>query len=61
MASRAADKHFPFRLAHSQSFLFCNYFSFFIAKSKRFGGVGKHAQAIKYSTLCPICYSHCCH
>tara|TARA_R110002153_G_scaffold44135_1_gene124436 strand:- start:67 stop:255 length:189 start_codon:yes stop_codon:yes gene_type:complete len=31
--------------ARSQSFLFCNYFHFSIAKSKRFGGLRKHAQA----------------
>jgi len=45
----------------SQSFLFCNYFSFLIAKAKKFGGLSKYAQAIKYSTLCPICYSYCWH
>jgi len=38
----------------SQSFLFCDYFSFLIAKSKRFGVLNKQAQAIKLSTLCPI-------
>jgi len=26
---------------------------------QRFGGVRKYAQAIKYSTLCPIYYSLC--
>ncbi|CAN0229979.1 unnamed protein product, partial [Chrysoparadoxa australica] len=43
----------------SQSFLFCNYFFFLIAKSKRIGGLSKHAQAIKYNTLCPVCYRYC--
>ncbi len=41
----------------SQSFLFCNYFFFLIAKSKRFGGLSKQTQVFKYNTLSPICYS----
>ncbi|SIS46719.1 hypothetical protein SAMN05421766_10245 [Zobellia uliginosa] len=30
-----------------------------MSKSKRFGGLSKYPHAFKYSTLCPICYSHC--
>jgi len=50
MASRASDKRLPFRLARSQSFLFCFYLFILKAKSKRFGGLSKRAQAFKSNT-----------
>ena len=45
----------------ARAFCFVIIFSFLIAKSKRFGGLNKQAQAFKYSTLCPICYRYCWH
>ena len=60
MASRAGKETFRFRLVYvAKAFCFVIIFFFLIAKSKRFGGLSKHAQAIKFSTLRPICYSHC--
>jgi len=60
MASRIAKKLFVSVYAGSQSFLFIFIFFILKAKSKRFGGLGKYAQALKLSTFCPICYRHCC-
>jgi len=45
MASRAGKETFVSVWSASQSFLFCDYFSFLIAKSKRFGGLSKYTQA----------------
>jgi len=59
MTSWTGDKRQPFRKAISQSFciLFLSYFS--KNQIKRFGVRSKHAQAFKYCTYCPICYSRC--